>query len=181
MNEYTQTTDEIVAAYVESRRSTSQVPERQGREEFDRFLDAHDQGIRDAVKPPELTAKEHLEAAFEAAYPIPEGRDVPEGVPVIVRWEDGEIRVHAMGSTAKNRVTNDYIEVRTLEPLPTLIPDDCNAVWASTREDESRRVWVRFTGFTPGLDDAWDDGNLDADYAETSDLIDPKPVPKEES
>lgn len=178
MTEYTPSMDQIVRAWIEWDTGDGGSTECEARGNWYRFLDAHDQGIRDAVKPPELTAKEHLEAAFEAAYPVPEGRDVPAGVPIIARQENGKIEVHA---TWWPSWTNDHKEVRTLEPLPPVIPDDCNAVWASIRGDESRRVWVRFTGFTPGLDDAWDDGNLDIDYAETSELIDPKPVPEEES
>lgn len=146
--------------------------------EFERWLAVHDQGIRDAVKPPELTAKEHLEAAWEAAFPVPEGRKVPAGVPFIVRWKDGDFWVYPTGSAAGSGVGG---EVRTLEPLPPLIPDDCNAVWASTRGDESRRVWVRATGLMGDLVDVWDDGNNNADYAETSELINPVPVPEEES
>lgn len=149
--------------------------------EFDRFLDAHDKGIRDAVKPPEMTAREHLEAAFEAAYPVPKWRDVQMGVPVIVRWEDGEIRVHAMGSTAKNRVTNDYIEVRTLDPLPPAIPDDCMVVRASCEDTPrlGRTIWQRsndakkWFALDPA-DGAWYEEPL-------SDLINPVPVPEEES
>lgn len=174
MNEFTPSNENLRDAWREVR------PGRSWDEaiaEFDRWLDAHDQGIRDAVKPPELTAKEHLEAAFEAAYPVPEGLDVPAGVPIISRWKDGDIWFHATGSAP---VPTNCVEVRTLEPLPPVIPDDCNAVWASTREDESRRVWVRVTD-GENLRDLWDNGNLFADYAETSDLIDPKPVPEEES
>lgn len=178
MTEYTQTTDEIVAAYVESRRSTSQVPERQGREEFDRWLAAHDQGIRDACRPPELTAREHLEAAWEAAYPVPKWCGVPMGVPLITRWKNGEIWVHTTGWSS---VIHHHMEVRTLEPLPPLIPDDCMVVRASCEDTPSlgRTIWQRsndakkWFALDPA-DGAWYEEPL-------SDLIDPKPVPEEES
>lgn len=63
-------------------------------------------------------------------------------------------------------------EITTAEELD----DDCNAVWASTREDESRRVWVR-SAYDRSV---WRGPSTDADYALTPDLIDPKPVPEEE-
>lgn len=179
MNEFTPTTGGVRGHYAGSRLDGDGVDYGYAISEFDRWLAAHDQGVRDAVKPPELTAKEHMEAAFEAAYPVPKCRGVPPGVPIIARWEDGEIWANATGSTAQTAVTNDNAEIRTLDPLPPLIPDDCNAVWASTRDDESRRVWVRATGFMAGLEDEWDDGNRDADYAEPSDLINPVPIPEE--
>lgn len=140
------------------------------------FFAAHDQGIRDAVKPPELTAREHLEAAFDKAHPVPKWRNVPVGVTIIARRKNGDFWAHARGWTSG---AYDPIEVRTLEPLPPLIPDDCNAVWASTREDESRRVWVRSAGCGAHLVDLWDDGRA-IDYTKTSDLINPVPVPPEE-
>lgn len=147
--------------------------------EFDRFLAAHDQGIRDACRPAEMTAREHLEAAWEAAHPVPPDVRIPKGMEYLVRIND-----HA--TPALRRAAGDFRGspiVRTLDPLPPVIPDDCMAVWASTRKDESRRVWVRATGSMAGLPDkwgVWDDGNRDADYALTRELIDPKPVPEEE-
>jgi hypothetical protein len=39
-------------------------------------------------------------------------------------------------------------------------------------------VWVRTTDGEDFLD-LWDDGNLDADYTDGTDLIDPVPIPKE--
>ena len=158
-----------------------------GTVEFDEWMKAHDAEVRN--EPPELTAKEHLEAAFEAAHPVPKGLDVPAGVPIITRWDDGEIRVHAMGSTAKNRGTNDYIEARTLEPLPPVIPDDCNAVWAGNEwlPDGVRALWVRESDVlwrhivTQAEAQKWCDGTLAFDVltAVSDELINPVPVPSE--
>lgn len=129
---------------------------------------------------PEMTAREHLVAAWDKAYPVPAGHAVPAGVAYIRRrsYPLGFSVGTGTGSFAASQ------NIRTLDPLPPVIPDDCMAVWASTRKDESRRVWVRATGSMAGLPDkwgVWDDGNRDADYALTRELIDPKPVPKEES
>ena len=147
--------------------------------EFDRWLAAYAQGVRNAVVRPELTAKEHMEAAWDAAHPVPKGSVIPAGTPSLSRPPHGETEYFPVG------IDHDFTvregdDVRTLEPLPPVIPDDCDAVWASTRENGSRRVWVRATGVMAGRVDVWDDGNNNADYAETSELIDPVPVPEEE-
>lgn len=125
----------------------------------------------------ELTAKEHLDAAFEAAYPVPKWYGVPTGVMTISRWDDGKIFVHAMGVPA---MTDDRVEVRTLEPLPPVIPDDCEWVLAGcARLGDERFYWrrdrsERYPWRTINAE-GWSCG------ATTADLIDPKPVPKEES
>ncbi|VEI04141.1 Uncharacterised protein [Acidipropionibacterium jensenii] len=144
--------------------------------EFDRWLAVRDQGIRDSVKPPELTAKEHLEAAWDKAHPVPKWRDVPAGVTIIARRKNGKIWVDARGWTSG---LNDLVEVRTLEPLPPVIPDDCNRVFASTPEYGSRLIWIRETDDP----DCWRaaDGTAWIRTALTCELIDPKPVPEEES
>lgn len=177
MNGFTPSNEDLRDAWREVRPGRSCD---EARAEFNRWIAARDQGIRDSVKPPDLTAREHLEAVWGAAYPMPDGRDVPAGVPFIVRWKDGDFWAYLTGSAAGSGVGG---EIRTLDPLPPVIPDDCMAVWASTRKDESRRVWVRATGSMAGLPDkwgVWDDGNRDADYALTRELIDPVPVPEEE-
>lgn len=174
MNEFTPTTEQVRSAYQESRGAICAIRGMTSEDEFYRWLDAHDQSIRDAVRPAELTAKEHLEAAWDKAHPV--SGDVPPGVTIIARRANGDFWVDARGWTSG---INDIVEVRTLEPLPPVIPDDCNAVWASTRGDESRRVWVRAIGFA-ACPDEWDDGDSDYDYVPGTDLIDPKPVPEEE-
>lgn len=186
MNEYTPTFNDIHIAYANYRVEEGRCSWDEAIEECDRFFIAHDQGIRDAVKPPEMTAREYLEAAFEAADPVPEGRDVPVGVTIIARRENGKIWVLATGLTSG---AYDDIDVRTLEPLPPavrpptdplppLIPDDCNRVFASVEWNPARLIWIRGIGDP----DRWRaaDGNAGGWNALTRDLIDPKPVPEEE-
>lgn len=177
MNENTPSTNKIRYGWAAFRFETSGVSSDASMAEFDRWLAAHDQGIWDAAKPPAMTAREHLEAAFEAAYPVQKWRGVPVGVTIIARRENGKIWVLATGLTSG---AYDNIEVRTLEPLPPVIPDDCNAVWASTRENGSRRVWVRANGGRPGRTDEWDDGDRDTYYEQGANLINPVPVPEEQ-
>lgn len=176
MTEFTPTTGGLRDHYAGSRLDGDGVDYDCAISEFDRWLDAHDQGIRDAVRPPELTAREHMEAAFEAACPVPKGRDVPEGVPIISRWKDGDIWFHATGSAP---VPTNCVEIRTLEPLPPVIPDDCKEVRASSDEDPLRSVWIRDARAV----DAWVTVTVLGEVmrAHTNDLIDPKPVPEEES
>jgi len=166
--------DQIVRAWIEWDTGDGVSTECEARGNWYRFLDAHDKGIRDAVKPPELTAKEHLEAAWEAAHPVPANGRIPKGTKYLTRCGGQDVVTAEAGIDLRGGP-----DIRTLEPLPSLIPDDCNAVWASTREDESRRVWVRSAGCGAHLVDLWDDGRA-IDYTKTSDLIDPKPVPEEE-
>ena len=66
-----------------------------------------------------------------------------------------------------------------LEPLPPVIPDDCKEVRASSDEDPLRSVWIRDARAV----DAWVTVTVLGEVmrAHTNDLIDPKPVPKEES
>lgn len=176
MTEFTPSNENLRDAWREVRPGRSWD---EARDEFDRWLAAHDQGIRDAVKRPDLTAKEHLEAAFDKAHPVPKGRDVPVGVPLIAHHVNGDIWVYATGFISWNAAPTDRVEVRTLEPLPPLIPDDCKEVRASSDEDPLRSVWIRDARAV----DAWVTVTVLGEVmrAHTNDLIDPKPVPEEES
>lgn len=163
---------------------------------FDRWLESHDANVRAEVmedvmhdRVADLTPAELIQAAFEAAFPVPEGRDVPAGVTIIARWKNGEMRANATGSTAQTAVTNDHAEVRTLDSLPPLIPDDCNAVWAGNEwlPDDVRVLWVRESDVfwrhivTQAEAQKWCDGTLAFDVltAVSDELINPVPVPSE--
>lgn len=176
MNDYTPTTNDMRTAWTDYR-SEDLISNSEAIEEFQRWLIAHDQGIRDSVKPPKLTAKEHLKAAFDKAHPVPEGRDVPTGVTIIARRENGKIWVLATGLTSG---AYDDIEVRTLEPLPPVIPDDCDLVWASRKGDRiaGRLVWHRQPGIARHLWKTWRPDGCSSTATE-DDLIDPVPVPPE--
>lgn len=176
MTEYTPSTCEVRNSYAESRRSTSQVPEMQSRGEFDRWLAAHDHGIRDACRVSEMTAKEHLKAAWDAAHPVPEGRKVPVHTPYIARWTRESFSVKmAGGDTAFDADQS----IRTLDPLPPVIPDDCD--WVVTVEDGQTIVWRRHS--TDGADPQWSGLTLDGvRTVYEKDLIGARPItiPEEE-
>ena len=160
MNEYTPTFNDIHIAYANYRVEEGRCSWDEAIEECDRFFIAHDQGIRDAVKPPEMTAREYLEAAFEAADPVPEGRDVPVGVTIIARRENGKIWVLATGLTSG---AYDDIDVRTLEPLPPAVrppTDPDSAAGMSEKADKLARYIVsRLAEATPAdlVEAAFDD------------------------
>lgn len=125
------------------------------------------------------TAREHIEAAWEAAYPVPDGRHIPAGTPVMWRNPVGDHRIVFVPEGYLFGTNGSGKYIRTVEPLPPLIPDNCNAIWASTSDDTNRSVWVRITGSTAGFVDLWDNGNRDTAYAKIADLINPVPIPKE--
>ena len=150
------------------------------RTDFDAWLESHDAEVlmdaiiaRDTRTPAEL-----IQAAWEAAYPVPEGRVIPPDTGFIARnSRDGEIVVYSRGCGYELMSTGE-IERRTLEPLPPLIPDDCMAVWASLKglgdpQNPTRCVWLRDSG-RHSWRNRW---NV---VAAEVDLIDPKPVPEEE-
>lgn len=142
---------------------------------WDRWLAAHDQGIRDAVKPPAMTAEEYLEAAWNIAYPVSKGQVIPAGSPVMARDpDDGGLIYEPSGyRTDFKEDSLSCYERRTLTPLPPLIPDDCLAVWASTEDCDVRRIMMRSTVSPWG----WLDS--DGDTYDDDALIDPVPVPPE--
>ena len=170
MNEFTPSNDNLRDAWRAVRTGKSWD---EACAEFNRWLDAHDQGIRDAVERPELTAKEHLEAAWEAAYPVPKGQVIPAGKLFIVRHKQGQFTTTTVDTPS---IPTSWI--RTLTPLPPVIPDDCDYVWASVSDDRGdRSIWTRTS------DGRWESrmprSNCTVRYPE-DDLIDPKPVPEEE-
>lgn len=130
-----------------------------------------DSTIKDA------TPADLIQAAWDAAYPVPEGRTIPAGTPNVMKYKDGTIMWNVIGSTYEI----EFIEtdrIRTLEPLPPVIPDDCMAVWASLKglgdpQNPTRCVWLRDSG-RHSWRNRW---NV---VAAEVDLIDPKPVPEEE-
>ena len=144
------------------------------------FFSAHDAGVRNSVVRPEWTAKEHLEAAFDAADPVPANGRIPKGVEIIARWKNGDLWSYAMGSVSE---IYDYMEVRTLEPLPPLIPDDCEWVLAGCAglEDGERYYWRRGRIESEGWSGSWWSVSAGgwARCARMDELIDPVPIPKE--
>ena len=124
----------------------------------------------------DLTAREHLEAAWEAAHPVPPNVRIPKGMEYLVR-------ISAGATPALRRAASDFRGgplARTLDPLPPVIPDDCMAVRATGKcaPGLGRTIWQRSNDGTEwfAIDQA--DGSLWADSF--SHLIDPKPVPEEE-
>lgn len=123
------------------------------------------------------TAGGLIEAAWEKAHPIPEGRVIPARLGFLRRGKGGvnEARVNGV-SYSINPHANDGCEFRTLYPLPPLIPDDCPAVWASTADAPDRRIYLR----SPNSDGEglWESIE---DYVTDADLIDPRPIPREDN
>lgn len=148
-----------------------------GRAEFDAWMKAHDAEVRmDAIIARDTrTPAELIQAAWDAAYPVPEGRTIPGGTPNVMKYKDGTIMWNVMGSTYEI----EFIEtdrIRTLEPLPPVIPDDCEWVLAGcARLGDERCYWRRDRGrrypWRTINAEGWSCG------AKTAELIDPKPVP----
>lgn len=123
------------------------------------------------------TPADLIVAAWDRAYPIPEGRTIPAHTGFIERnSRDGAIEFFPSGFSDAIRGHVGSMDRRTLSPLPTLIPDDCPAVWASTYNGPERRVLVLYS---PGATRHW--VAADGDLFEDSDLIDPRPIPQEDS
>lgn len=145
-------------------------------EEFSRWLAAHDQGIRDAVKVPEETAWGHLQSAWDAAYPTV-GKTIPANTAYLFRQHDGGMQYKPAGGLLHIPGSED---IRTIEPLPPVIPDDCEHVWATFQygtDEETREIWTRIGS------DRWVcniTGTAASLTTSTADLIDPKPVPEEQ-
>lgn len=146
---------------------------------FDEWLESHDAEVRmDAIIARDTrTPDELLQAAWEAAFPVPEGR-IPSEVPYIARYEQtGGLMAFPTGKAGDMHPSHG-VEYRTLAPLPPLIPEDCMAVWASLKglgdpQNPTRCVWLRDSG-RHSWRNSW---NV---VAAEVDLIDPKPVPEEE-
>lgn len=145
--------------------------------DFDEWLKFHDAEVRmDAIIARDTrTPAELLQAAWDAAYPVPEGRTIPGGTPNVMKYKDSTIMWNVMGSTYEI----EFIEtdrIRTLEPLPPVIPDGTPAVWASTSDGILvRRILVNTDHITRQWIDMYDTKYTDEQ------LIDPVPIPEEES
>jgi hypothetical protein len=143
---------------------------------FDEWLESHDAEVRNETAA--MTAREHLEAAWDAAYPLPEGRKLPAGTPYVCKRGPVERHTRIIFWPNGDRFENAYGEdIRTLTPLPPLIPEGTPAVWASTKDCEGRRVLVLSEEPIGDMLRYWRDGDGD-EYTDPQ-LIDPVPIPKE--
>jgi hypothetical protein len=168
MTDYTPRTIDVRGGYAASRLASNNIGWFYGFIEFDRWLAAHDQGVRDA-----MTAKEHLEAAWDAAYPVPANGRIPKGTKCLTRYVGQDVVTAEAGCDLRGGP-----DIRTLEPLPPLIPDGTPAVWASTKDCDGRRVLVLSEEPIGDMLRYWRDG--DGDEYRDEQLIDPAPIPKEE-
>ena len=160
------------------------------RSSFNEWLESHDANVRAETledvmhdRVADLTPDELLQTAWDAACPVPEGRDassIPADARIIWRMgvgHDYDVYVGIAGDMSADLPQMiAHGTVRTPAPLPSLIPDDCIAVWASLSGFPRRRVWVRDIDSTGSGN--WSDGTT-VEIAEA--LIDPVPIPKEES
>jgi len=149
--------------------------------DFDEWLESHDAEVRmDAIIARDTrTSAELMQAAWETACPLDRPcTEIPHGTRIIYRGSDGQIGAGQAGKALLMVLEGGGSKVRTLEPLPPLIPDDCDHVWAG--DDGFRNIWTRSNADR----DIWQSplSMLEgARKSKTSDLIDPKPIPKEES
>lgn len=145
-------------------------------DEWNTWLKAHDSELikNTALKP--ASPAEMIQVVWKGSYEVPPGQTVPKGVRFLYREEESGL--------VEMRVSNGIVvsmegnPCRTLTPLPPLIPDDCQWVWASTTDDPERTVWRRHS--TEGADPQW--SSLDLDGKRTiyaRDLVDPVPVQPE--
>lgn len=151
---------------------------------FDEWLESHDSEVRiDAIIARDTrTPAELLQAAWEAAYPVPEERDassIPADARVIWRMgigHDYDVYVGIAGDMSADLPQMiAHGTVRTLDPLPPLIPKGTPAVWASTSDGILvRRILVN----TDHITRQWID-MFDTKYTDEQ-LINPVPIPKEE-
>ena len=148
---------------------------------FDEWLESHDAEVRmDAIIARDTrTPVDLIQAAWEAAYELPEGRKLPAGTPYVCKRGPVEGRIRISFWPNGDRFENAYSEdIRTLEPLPPVIPDDCYYVWAQVERPTHRSARIIFRRIDR---DGWMGVYKGSDIEEctTADLIDPKPVPKE--
>lgn len=103
-----------------------------------------------------MSAREYLEEAWEAAYPVPEGAVIPAGTPYILRTSTGSIGYYAHGAAEviPSPVAQSH---RTLEPLPEPEPEWVKAkfIWADLGGE--RAIFERYadTWLTTGGDASW--------------------------
>lgn len=125
----------------------------------------------------DATPADLIEAAWDAAYPVPEGRKIPANTGYL-SWRNGEcVGIYSKGVSYDMPVRDGYLERRTLDPLPPVIPEGCDLVWAGN--PDRRVVWHR----DPSNPDRWNGYDVAGHAANLhrDNLIDPKPVPEEES
>lgn len=135
--------------------------------DFDEWLESHDAEVRNET--PAMTAREHLEAAWDAAYPVPANGRIPKGTKYLTQYVGQDVVTAEAGCDLRGGP-----DIRTLDPLPPLIPDGTPAVWASTSDGiRVRRILVNTDHITRQWIDMYDTTYADAD------LIDPVPIPKE--
>ncbi|QCV95655.1 hypothetical protein [Acidipropionibacterium acidipropionici] len=143
--------------------------------DFDEWLESHDAEVRNEaiIARDTRTPADLIQAAWEAAYPTT-GRMIPARTPHIRHHLYGAMTYEASGTLGDIPGGEN---VRTLEPLPPLIPEGTPAVWASTKGCDVRRVLVLSEEPTGDILRYWRDGDGD-EYAD-ADLIDPVPIPEE--
>ncbi|AMS06478.1 hypothetical protein DUY81_13895 [Acidipropionibacterium acidipropionici] len=144
-------------------------------DDFDEWMESHDAEVRNEaiIARDTRTPAELIQAAWDAAYPVPPNGRIPKGTKYLTRCGGKDVVTAEAGIDLRGGP-----DIRTLEPLPPLIPDDCMAVWASLKglgdpQNPTRCVWLRDSG-RHSWRNRW---NV---VAAEVDLIDPKPVPEEE-
>lgn len=141
------------------------------RTDFDEWLESHDAEVRNEaiIARDTRTPAELIQAAWKAAYPVPANGRIPKGTKCLTRYVGQDVVTAEAGCDLRGGP-----DIRTLDPLPPVIPDGTPAVWASTSDGiDTRRVLV----LTEYVDRTWRDG--EGDTYHDDDLIDPVPIPEE--
>lgn len=121
------------------------------------------------------TSQSLFKATWRFAHRVRPGERIWSHTPYMVRLRDGGYQVFPQG-TDHDVVSTDVVEIRTMEPLSSGIPDDCRYVWASV-PGSARILWTRVG------EDQWEATEPWGRWrrADSIDLIDPTPVPDERS
>ena len=123
------------------------------------------------------TPVELFHTLLKAAYPVVVGRVIPAHTPLIVRHDDDNYEVKLDG------FRRDFVAevgTRTLVPLPSLVPDDCDYVWDTYYWGQgvtTRELWTRQE------DDTWVCHTARTNTIatrQTAELVNPRPVDPEE-
>lgn len=95
--------------------------------------------------PRPLTAREHLEAAWEAAH-VPADGILPKGAEYVERYGDGSF-YGPLTSGGGLRADHGVLERRLLDPPAPSRPEweDAPYVWADSAQGEGRVIWKRST------------------------------------
>ena len=90
---------------------------------------------------PHTTAREALALAWDLAYPVKEGRVIPEGTACLARLDNGYQSYETPGELI---TSESQIDIRALDPLPDPDPDwlDAPAVIAIAENFSYRRTWL---------------------------------------